>query len=92
LNRYDKATQSFVRLSNLRTYPLDRLSRYEAALWRKANPAHATTSRSQQAIGKTALALTLHTGLNALEKKHAWTAQAFERWGVLLEAVAMPEK
>ena len=29
-------TRAFVRLSNLPTYPLDRLSRYEAALWRQA--------------------------------------------------------
>ena len=29
-------TCSFVRLSNLPTYPLDRLSRYEATLWRQA--------------------------------------------------------
>jgi hypothetical protein len=29
-------TQSFVRLINLPTYPLDRLSRYEGALWRQA--------------------------------------------------------
>jgi len=29
-------TQSFVRLANLPTFPLDRLSRYEAALWRQA--------------------------------------------------------
>jgi hypothetical protein len=28
-------THSFVRLSNLPTYPLDRLSRYEATLWRQ---------------------------------------------------------
>ena len=27
---------AFVRLTNLPTYPLDRLSRYEAALWRQA--------------------------------------------------------
>ena len=27
---------SFVRLTNLPTYPLDRLSRYEATLWRQA--------------------------------------------------------
>ena len=33
---YDGVTQSFVRLSNLPTYPLDRLSRYEATLWRQA--------------------------------------------------------
>ena len=33
---YDDVTQSFVRLSNLPTYPLDRLSRYEATLWRQA--------------------------------------------------------
>jgi hypothetical protein len=29
-------TRAFVRLSNLTTYPLDRLSRYEATLWRQA--------------------------------------------------------
>src|SRR5262249_39292844 len=29
-------TRSFVRLTNLPTYPLDRLSRYEATLWREA--------------------------------------------------------
>jgi hypothetical protein len=29
-------THAFVRLSNLPTYPLDRLSRYEATLWRQA--------------------------------------------------------
>jgi hypothetical protein len=29
-------TRSFLRLTNLPTYPLDRLSRYEAALWRQA--------------------------------------------------------
>jgi hypothetical protein len=32
----DDLTQSFVRLCNLPTYPLDRLSRYEATLWRQA--------------------------------------------------------
>jgi hypothetical protein len=32
----DDLTHAFVRLSNLPTYPLDRLSRYEAALWRQA--------------------------------------------------------
>ena len=32
----DNVTASFVRLSNLPTCPLDRLSRYEAALWRQA--------------------------------------------------------
>jgi hypothetical protein len=32
----DDMTRSFVRLSNLPTYPLDRLSRYEATLWRQA--------------------------------------------------------
>jgi hypothetical protein len=31
----DDLTQSFVRLSNLPTFPLDRLSRYEATLWRQ---------------------------------------------------------
>jgi hypothetical protein len=32
----DDLTRSFIRLTNLRTYPLDRLSRYEATLWRQA--------------------------------------------------------
>jgi len=32
----DDLTRAFVRLSNLATYPLDRLSRYEATLWRQA--------------------------------------------------------
>ena len=32
----DGLTHAFVRLSNLPTYPLDRLSRYEATLWRQA--------------------------------------------------------
>ena len=32
----DDLTRSFVRLANLPTYPLDRLSRYEATLWRQA--------------------------------------------------------
>jgi hypothetical protein len=32
----DDLTRSFLRLSNLPTYPLDRLSRYEATLWRQA--------------------------------------------------------
>jgi hypothetical protein len=35
-DRSDDLTRSFVRLSNLPTYPLDRLSRYEATLWRQA--------------------------------------------------------
>jgi hypothetical protein len=33
----DDLTRSFVRLSNLPTYPLDRLSRYEGRLWRQAS-------------------------------------------------------
>jgi hypothetical protein len=33
---FDDVTRSFVRLTNLPTYPLDRLSRYEATLWRQA--------------------------------------------------------
>jgi len=32
----DDLTRSFLHLSNLPTYPLDRLSRYEATLWRQA--------------------------------------------------------
>jgi hypothetical protein len=35
-DQFNDLTQSFVRLSNLSTYPLDRLSRYEATLWRQA--------------------------------------------------------
>jgi hypothetical protein len=35
-NSPDDLTMSFVRLTNLPTYPLNRLSRYEAALWRQA--------------------------------------------------------
>ncbi len=35
-NSPDDLTRSFVRLTNLPTYPLDRLSRYEATLWRQA--------------------------------------------------------
>jgi len=35
-NQSDDLTRSFVRLSNLPTYPLDRLSRYETTLWRQA--------------------------------------------------------
>jgi hypothetical protein len=34
--RSDDLTRSFVRLTNLPTYPLDRLSRYEATLWKQA--------------------------------------------------------
>ena len=34
--RPDELTRSYVRLSNLTTFPLDRLSRYEATLWRQA--------------------------------------------------------
>jgi hypothetical protein len=36
VDQSEDITRSFVRLSNLPTYPLDRLSRYEATLWRKA--------------------------------------------------------
>ena len=36
VDKTDDLTRSFVRLSNLPTYPLDRLSRYEATLWRQA--------------------------------------------------------
>ena len=35
-NHPDDLTQSFIRLTNLASCPLDRLSRYEAALWRQA--------------------------------------------------------
>lgn len=34
--RSDDITGSYIRLTNLQTSPLDRLSRYEAALWRQA--------------------------------------------------------
>jgi len=33
---FDELTASFVRLTDLPTYPLDRLSRYEGILWRQA--------------------------------------------------------
>jgi hypothetical protein len=35
-DQFDDLTRAFVGLSNLPTYPLDRLCRYEAALWRQA--------------------------------------------------------
>jgi hypothetical protein len=35
-SHFDDVTRSFVRLTNLPTCPLDRLSRYEATLWRQA--------------------------------------------------------
>ena len=35
-NDFDDLTRSYIRLTNLPAYPLDRLSRYEAALWRQA--------------------------------------------------------
>src|SRR6516165_1976847 len=35
-NQSDGLTRAFVGLNNLPTYPLDRLSRYDAALWRQA--------------------------------------------------------
>jgi hypothetical protein len=35
-DQFDDLTRSFIRLSNLPSYPLDRLSRYEATLWRQA--------------------------------------------------------
>jgi hypothetical protein len=35
-DQFDDLTRAFVRLSNLPAYPLDRLSRYEATLWRQA--------------------------------------------------------
>jgi hypothetical protein len=35
-DRSDDLIRSFVRLTNLPTYPLDRLGRYEATLWRQA--------------------------------------------------------
>ena len=44
-NAYDDLTQAFVRLSDLPTYPLDRLSRYEATLWRQARQILLTMQR-----------------------------------------------
>jgi hypothetical protein len=35
-DQLDDLTGSFIRLTNLPSYPLDRLSRYEATLWRQA--------------------------------------------------------
>ena len=48
IDPYDDLTQSFVRLSNLPTYPLDRLSRYEATLWRQARQTMLTLQRLQR--------------------------------------------
>jgi hypothetical protein len=33
---FENLTRAFIRLNNLPTSPLDRLTRYEAALWRQA--------------------------------------------------------
>jgi hypothetical protein len=35
-DQFEDLTRSFIRLCNLPSYPLDRLSRHEAALWRQA--------------------------------------------------------
>ncbi|WP_192737901.1 hypothetical protein [Bradyrhizobium sp. OAE829] len=35
-DKFNSVTQSFLRLANLPSFPLDRLSRYEATLWRQA--------------------------------------------------------
>src|SRR5262249_9330880 len=42
---YDDLTRSFVHLSSLPTYPLDRLSRCEATLWRQARQILCTLQR-----------------------------------------------
>jgi hypothetical protein len=42
---YDALTHCFVRMSNLPTSPLDRLSRYEATLWRQARQIMFTLQR-----------------------------------------------
>jgi hypothetical protein len=42
---HDDVTQSFVRLSNLPSCPLDRLSRYEVTLWRQARQIVSTLQR-----------------------------------------------
>jgi hypothetical protein len=36
VDQSEDLTRAFIRLSNLPSYPLDRLSRYEATLWRQA--------------------------------------------------------
>jgi len=35
-DKFDGVTQSYLRLANLPSFPLNRLSRYEATLWRQA--------------------------------------------------------
>jgi hypothetical protein len=52
-DQFDDLTRSFIRLSNLPTYPLDRLSRYEARLWRQACqiPVCAPAPGSTKAMG-----------------------------------------
>jgi hypothetical protein len=47
-DRADDLTRCFVRLSNLPSYPLDRLSRYEATLWRQACQILLTLRRLEQ--------------------------------------------
>ena len=50
-------TRSIIRLTNLPTYPLDRLSRYEATLWRHlSDPVHLAVFRAPQAVGETQIA------------------------------------
>src|SRR6516165_7821455 len=44
-DQFDDITHSFVRLSNLPSYPLDRLTRYEAILWRQARQIMFTLQR-----------------------------------------------
>jgi hypothetical protein len=47
-DRAEDLTRCFVRLSNLPSYPLDRLSRYEATLWRQACQILLTLRRLEQ--------------------------------------------
>src|SRR6516165_9096446 len=44
-DQFDDITHAFVRLSNLPSYPLDRLTRYEAILWRQARQIMFTLQR-----------------------------------------------
>jgi hypothetical protein len=72
VDQSDDLTRAFVRLSNLPTYPLDRLS-YSLAPG-LSDPVHAAISRPTQAMGKTKIALILAAhaarGRNPVRLRH----------------------
>jgi hypothetical protein len=54
-DQFDDLTRSYIRLANLPTCPLDRLSRYEAALWRQAGQLLVTLGFLNRGIRRTAI-------------------------------------